>query len=337
MADAAGGRIVAAFGLTHTPGLGDQMDRPPRSQIDRLMTGFDAVRKQIVDAKPDVMIAFVNDHFDMYTLHGMPGFAIALGDTHWGPTPETENWIQMKRGPIPGHAELAHDIYGSLMQDGIELFRSESAELVHNLLIPKKYLWPDLDMPIVPIFTNCFIPPLPTFRRAHELGAAVRRVIDRRPERVALMASGGISHWPPIVFDHDDPADPLIERVRQFHVHGREVWKKDPTLAMDLLQREKEMSASGRQLINVEWDKEILALLARGEVASLLKLEHDQIRALGGPGASEMLMWVSLMGAMNDAAGQIVMYEPVTEWMGGVGLISYRASSATPGSGAAGV
>ena len=323
MSNRMNGGVVAAFGLPHTPGLGDQMDRPDPAQIDRLLTGFDEVRQEIARAKPDVIIAFVNDHFDMYTLNAMPGFAIALGQTHWGPTPETENWIQMKRGQIPGHADMAHDIYRSLMEDGIELFRSEEAELVHNVLIPKKYLWPDQDIPVVPIFTNCFIPPLPTFRRAHELGAAVRRVIDRRPERVALMASGGISHWPPIVFDYEDENDPLIERVRQFNIHGREVWKKDPSLAMDLIQREKEMAASGQELINVAWDKEILDLLCRADVDSLLKLTHADIRELAGPGASEMLMWVSLMAAMNDAPGRLVMYEAVTEWMGSVGLISY--------------
>lgn len=317
------GGVVAAFGLTHTPGLGDQIDSPSKEQIGRLMGGFNVVKDQIADAKPDLIIAFVNDHFDMYTLRGMPGFAIALGETHWGPTPETENWIQMKRGPIPGNADYASDIYQALMIDGFELFRSDSAELVHNVLIPKKYLWPDLDIPVVPIFTNCFIPPLPTFRRAYELGIAVRKVIDRRPERVALMASGGISHWPPIVFDYDDPADPLIERVHQFHIYGREVWQKDPTLAMDIIQREKEMSASGQELINVAWDTEILELLARADVDELVSLDHTKIRDLGGPGASEMLMWVSLMGAMKAAQGQVVMYEPVVEWMGGVGLISY--------------
>ncbi|HJP67828.1 MAG TPA: hypothetical protein VJ846_02910 [Sphingomicrobium sp.] len=323
MSEMVNGGVVAAFGLTHTPGLGDQMDRPQPAQVARVLAGFEVVRREIAEARPDVIVAFVNDHFDMYTLNAMPGFAIALGETHWGPTPETEAWIQMKRGPIPGNADLAHDIYGSLMEDGIELFRSESAELVHNVLIPKKYLWPDRDIPIVPIFTNCFIQPLPTFRRAYELGAAVRRVIDRRPERVAFMASGGISHWPPIVFDYEDDNDPLIARVKQFHIHGREVWKKDPTLAMDLLEREKEMAASEQELINVEWDKQVLDLLCRADVESLLAYDHARIREIGGPGASEMLMWVSVMAAMRDAPARLVMYEAVKEWMGGVGLISY--------------
>lgn len=321
-------QIVAGFGLTHTPGLGDQMDRPDPAQVDRLLAGFDVVKTEIARARPDVMIALVNDHFDMYTLNNMPAFSIALGDEHWGPTPETENWLQMKRGRIPGNSDLALDIYATLMDEGFELHRSGSAELVHNVLIPKKYLWPDTDIPVVPIFTNCFIPPCPSFRRAYELGLALREIIARRPERVAVMASGGISHWPPIVFDHDDPSDPLIERVNQFHVHGRDVWGKDPTLMMDLLEREKEMSASGQELINIAWDKEILDQLARGDVESLMALRHDGIRELGGPGASEMLMWVTLAGVMNGAQGEVVMYEPVTEFMGGVGLISYADSIA---------
>ncbi|MBF7015290.1 hypothetical protein HWN72_27665 [Novosphingobium sp. HR1a] len=319
---------MAAFGITHTPGLGDQMDRPDSALVERLMAGFDVVKDQITEAKPDVLIALVNDHFDMYTLHNLPGFSIALGDTHYGPTPETEAWIQMKRRPITGHADLAFDIYKTLMDKGFELHRSESAELVHNVLIPKKYLWPDLDLPIVPIFTNCFIPPLPTFRRAYDMGLAMREIVARRPERVAIMASGGISHWPPIVFDHDDASDPLIARVRQFNILGRDAWAKDPTLAMDLIAREKEMSQSGKELINIEWDREILQQIASGDVEGLRSLDHAAVRELGGAGGSEMLMWVTLLGMMDGAPSDIVMYEPVVEFMGGVGLTSYARTIA---------
>lgn len=43
-----------------------------------------------------------------------------------------------------------------------------------------------------------------------------------------------------------------------------------------------------------------------------------------------MLMWAALMGAMRDAPADIVMYEAVQEWMGGVGLLSYARSLARP-------
>lgn len=316
--------VVVAFGMTHTPGLGDQMDRLAPAQRQRLLEGFGVAREEFEKAEPDVVVVFTNDHFDMFTTENLPAFAISVGDTHWGPTPETEAWIQMQRAPVPGHSSLAMDILQSLMEDGIELHRTESAEFVHNVLLPKKYLWPDREIPVVPIFVNAFIPPMPTFARAYELGKAVRHVLDRRSERVALVASGGVSHWPPIVFDEDDPSDPLIARVRRFNRLGRQAWADDPTLAIDIIQREKEMAASGRELINVGWDREILQRLAHGDTEYLLGLRHPEIRAIGGPGASEMLMWASLLGAMNGAASDIVMYEPVVEFMGGVALTSYR-------------
>lgn len=318
------GGIVAGIGMTHTPGLGNQLDQPDPAQVQRLMDGFAEARRRLEAVRPDVIVAFVNDHFDMFTLHAMPALAIALGDTHWGPTVETEGWIQMKRGPVPGHADLAGDLYAALMEEGFELYRAEAAEFIHNVLLPKKFLWPDLDIPVVPIFINCFAPPLPTWRRAYELGQAVRKVLARRSERVAVLASGGVSHWPPIVLD--DPEDPLMDRLLQFQIHGREALKSDPSFPLAMLQREKEMAASGRPLINVEWDRDVLERLARGDVAHLTRLDHRQVRKDAGPGGAEMLLWVALMGAMGAAKGDVVMYEPVEEWMGGVGVLSYPAS-----------
>lgn len=316
-------KVAAAFGITHTPGLGNLMDRPSREQIGRILAGFEVVKQQVSVARPDVMIAFVNDHFDMFTRRGMPAFAVGAGATHWGPTPETEAWIQMQRGPVPGHPEVANAIYQGLMEQGIEPFLFDEAEFVHNILIPKKYLWPDLDIPVVPIYVNCFLPPLPSWRRVYELGAAVRRVVDGRGERVAFMASGGISHWPPITTNDMSADDPLVPRLEQLHLLGRDALRLDPALPMALLEREHQMVASGRPLINVEWDRMILEKLAAGDVAYFSSLTHEAARAEGGDGGLEMMLWVALMGAMRAEPADIVLYEAVEEWMGGVGLISY--------------
>jgi len=43
---------------------------------------------------------------------------------------------------------------------------------------------------------NAYLPPLPTPRRCEELGKAIAKVIADRPERVAIIASGGMSHFP---------------------------------------------------------------------------------------------------------------------------------------------
>jgi hypothetical protein len=57
---------------------------------------------------------------------------------------------------------------------------------------------PESTIPVVPILINCVAPPLPRPKRVYELGKLVGAFVERvRPgaERVALLGSGGISHW----------------------------------------------------------------------------------------------------------------------------------------------
>jgi 2,3-dihydroxyphenylpropionate 1,2-dioxygenase len=48
----------------------------------------------------------------------------------------------------------------------------------------------------VPFHTNVYLPPLATPKRCASLGREIARIIALRPERVAIIASGGMSHFP---------------------------------------------------------------------------------------------------------------------------------------------
>src|SRR5205807_2262829 len=50
--------------------------------------------------------------------------------------------------------------------------------------------------PIVPLHVNVYLPPQPTPRRCYDWGRALGEILRTRPERVVLMASGGMSHFP---------------------------------------------------------------------------------------------------------------------------------------------
>ena len=39
-------------------------------------------------------------------------------------------------------------------------------------------------------------PPYPKLGRAYELGRALRCAIDQQPQRIGLLGTGGLSHWP---------------------------------------------------------------------------------------------------------------------------------------------
>lgn len=316
-------QVVAALAMTHTPGLGDRMNAPPRAQTTRLLEAFAEGRRVLAEARPELIIAFVNDHFDMYCLENMPTFAVCVSDRHFGPPANAEGWLQMKRREIAGHAGYALDLLKEAIAHGFDVTRSGAAELVHNVLMPIKYLRPECDLPVVPIFVNCFAPPLPSFRRCYELGRVIGRVVARRPERVALIASGGISHWPPYAREDDPNPDELGQRMLRIQRRGAPARLEDPEVRKLIHEKEREMAASDRELINVAWDRRLLDAFARGDSEYLQRLTYDEVERDGGNGGHEMALWVALMGAMDGAPSRTIVYEPVKEWMGGVGVISY--------------
>ena len=58
------------------------------------------------------------------------------------------------------------------------------------------FLTPRYDLAVVPMNVNCQGPPLTPPHRAYEFGRALRRACDAQTERIALVGTGGISHWP---------------------------------------------------------------------------------------------------------------------------------------------
>jgi hypothetical protein len=51
-------------------------------------------------------------------------------------------------------------------------------------------------VPILPLHVNVYLPPQPLPSRCHAWGTALGEILRARPERVVLMASGGLSHFP---------------------------------------------------------------------------------------------------------------------------------------------
>jgi 2,3-dihydroxyphenylpropionate 1,2-dioxygenase len=63
-------------------------------------------------------------------------------------------------------------------------------------MVPLHFLTPSYDLPIIPANINCQGPPLAPLHRAWVFGQALREAADSVPERIALIGTGGISHWP---------------------------------------------------------------------------------------------------------------------------------------------
>jgi aromatic ring-opening dioxygenase catalytic subunit (LigB family) len=174
--------------------------------VGRIEHGFATLRAEIARYRPDALIMVGDDQGDLFTPRSMPAFCIFRGEEMWG----TRAIGYLKEPPedqvirLPGHQRVADHILKQLMKRGFDpMFMSEikgvgrpEHGISHMVTYPAPRLMPKLDIPVIPVFINEYYPPLPTARRCWDLGRALAEILADRPERVAIYASGGLSHDP---------------------------------------------------------------------------------------------------------------------------------------------
>ena len=82
------------------------------------------------------------------------------------------------------------------IERGFDLLYTQDRRLDYAFFVPLHFTMPEPAPPIVPLHVNVYLPPQPTPRRCYEWGRALGEILGSRPERVALIASGGMSHYP---------------------------------------------------------------------------------------------------------------------------------------------
>jgi len=184
------GNIVAALGTCHTPYL---FTRPPDEnpqQLDAAAAAMQELGKVLDDTKPDAVVFLGSDHVETFSVTCIPSFAIIAGS-------RAVARFAGREYKLPVHREMAEDLLNQLVvEHEFDVAYSEDAELGHAFAVPFEYIIGTRDIPIIPFFTNVYVPPLPTPKRCAALGRAIAHIISGRKERVALVASGGMSHFP---------------------------------------------------------------------------------------------------------------------------------------------
>jgi len=185
--------------VSHAPGMTAMWNALDAEGSAALSGALDSVRLELAAARPDVIVAFVNDHFSNFFLGNMPAICVGVAESYDMRAPGDPAILRTATRRIPGDEELSLQIVESLMRENFDPAYAGELKLVADVGAPLYYLMPELpaQLSIVPIFINCVAPPLPTMRRCYELGRAVRRALDAcaGERRVAIMGTGGISHW----------------------------------------------------------------------------------------------------------------------------------------------
>jgi Catalytic LigB subunit of aromatic ring-opening dioxygenase len=198
----------------------------------RLVNGFRKAREAIDAFNPDFVVIFGDDQYENFREEGVPSFCVFLQeeiDSHpfhryfmgstnvWGEGKETV--IKTK-----GHKTGASYLAAKLIEEDYDVsyaykMRYENG-LPHAFINTVMYLDYDrqgFPFPVVPFHVNCYgssviakrgstahltgeadpnlvDPPGPNPRRCFDIGAAIARILQDSPYRVALVASSSWSH-----------------------------------------------------------------------------------------------------------------------------------------------
>ncbi|MSQ72798.1 MAG: hypothetical protein EXR27_16125 [Betaproteobacteria bacterium] len=195
--------------------------------IERIEKSFAVLREQLHAYRPDALLVIGDDQNDLFSFANMPTLAVYTGKEVWGASKPGYTGIppEQSRIHLKVHTELAQDLIKGLVKRDFDpanlgemmpLGREPARGASHMMMYPAPKLMPDLDIPVIPVFLNEYFPPLPSGRRCWNLGLAIADIFKNHSARIAMYASGGLSHDPngPRAGWIDEPMDHwILERI----------------------------------------------------------------------------------------------------------------------------
>jgi protocatechuate 4,5-dioxygenase beta chain len=189
-------KLVQIIGVTHNPYLPRLMQAPDAEEALRLtVEDYAGLRQRLAQARPDVLVVVASDHLTQWFMDNMPAFCIGKGPIAEGPVPHEKKNFGLAPYRTAVDVELATDLLRQGHQRGVDFAFSEEFTIDHAFTVPLNYVRPEMDLPVVPIWTNVMAPPVPPAERFHTVGQTIRESLEALPgnQRVAVVSSGHLS------------------------------------------------------------------------------------------------------------------------------------------------
>jgi 3-O-methylgallate 3,4-dioxygenase len=182
---------------------------------ERAQRAVAELARALREAGADTVVVIGDDQEELFDTDCIPALAIFDGETLWDrPVGDGGHHIPDDIRPAlwalhadepdayPVASELAQHIIGSLVDEGFDVARCSrqphDRTLGHAFTYPRRRLGMPDSTRLVPIFVNTYFGPnVPSPGRCLALGSALRRAVASWPghERIAVVASGGLSHF----------------------------------------------------------------------------------------------------------------------------------------------
>jgi len=172
--------------------------------IIRIEKGFESLRQQLKKVKPEALIVIGDDGGMIFDHVQQPQFCLIVTDKFEGTTafPGLGEDLGSSNVTINCHEELGLFLLEELVvQEGFGISQSRVIYQIDDpkrgtanaFVHPVQKLIPNLDIPIVPLYVNCYASPAPTGHRCFQLGQTIAKILEEWPGNVAIYGAGGLS------------------------------------------------------------------------------------------------------------------------------------------------
>jgi hypothetical protein len=248
-------------------GVEEETDEDVKLRYKNVSRSHDTLVERLGGLNLDAIILIGNDQDEEFTEQSIaPQLAIFTGEEF-----TTRSGVTFK-----GQPELAYHLLSGAVNDGFDVTRFEQLEngvlKAHAFGPVIERLTPAADVPVVPVYVESFRLPCPSPARCFAFGQAMRRAVESWPgnQRIAVIASGGISHFPQsFPFQYSAEAK-----------HGN---------------------------VDHVYDRRLFDFMKQGRYDELTKLSNQDLLDHGD---TELHSWITLLGMVGDVKMEQLAYEP---------------------------
>ncbi len=232
--------------------------------------GHDTLVERLKALKLDAIILIGNDQDEEFTEQTIaPQLAIYTGNEF-----TTRSGAHFTCPP-----ELSYHLLSETVNAGFDVTRFDGLQdgmlRAHAFGPVIERLTPEFDIPIVPVYVESFRLPCPTPARCYSFGQALAAAVESWPgdDRIAVIASGGISHFPGSFPFKYTPNSPQA-------LHGN---------------------------VDHVYDRQLFEYMKEGRNEELAKLSNQDLLDHGD---TEMHSWITMLGMVGDMKAEVLAYEP---------------------------
>src|SRR5215470_1591370 len=188
-----------------------------RRTVEECMREIAAMGERFSATKADALIVVADDHLNAFSFNAVPALCVRIGRDVQRMTQDHAEAFDKVLDHMPEryalHEGLANAILERGLASGFDLALSWEAPVDHAFLSPVNTMHGTRPIPpLVPIWVNCFVAPQPTAARCFALGRHIARAVAASPWNVAIIGTGGLSHFPELSLARVGETDTVFDR-----------------------------------------------------------------------------------------------------------------------------